>query len=149
MDQIEVSNTVRKSWMSLLSKSTAKELSALWTAFDASPAHQLLRAPEIGSVMVQGRMGATGSGFNLGEVTITRCSVRLHNAVDGHAYVQGRDKDKALQAAFIDALMQTDAAERVQHDILDPLSRRAQTIRKDRAQKAAATKVDFFTLVRG
>ncbi len=149
MSPIDVETKARQGWMSLLAKASTSDLATLWAKYDATPEHNILRAPEVGSVMVQGRQGAVGSGFNLGEITVTRCSVRLSDGTDGHAYVQGRDKNKALQAALIDALMQTSAAEHVQSSILEPLSRSAAETRKARAEKAAATKVDFFTLARG
>ena len=142
-------NDARKSWMSLLAKAPAAELAKLWTNYGATPTHTVLRAPEIGSVMVRGRMGAVGSGFNMGEVTVTRCSVRLETGQDGHAYVQGRDKEKASAAALVDALMQTAEAPGVETAILKPLRAQIETRQKERAEKAAATKVDFFTVARG
>lgn len=141
--------TARKQWMSLLAKAPAEKLAALWAQFDASPDFALLRAPEIGSVMVRGRMGATGDAFNLGETTVTRCSIRLNTGEDGHGYVQGRDKTKALQAALVDAVMQTDAAKRMRATVLTPLEASMRAAKDTRAAKAAATKVDFFTLARG
>lgn len=142
-------NTARKAWMSLLAKAPAAALADLWAAYDCEPAHTLLRAPEIGAVMVRGRAGAVGAPFNLGEMTVTRCAVKLADATVGHGYVQGRDRTKALTAALIDALMQTDAAPRIEAAILSPLRAAAQDKRQARAARAAATKVDFFTLVRG
>ena len=142
-------NATRKAWMSLLAKAPASALAELWESYGTTPEHSVLRAPEIGSVMVRGRMGAVGGGFNLGELTITRCSVRLQDGADGHAYVQGRDKAKALQAALVDGLMQTKAATQVQDAILTPLKDGFDARKATRAAKAAATKVDFFTMVRG
>ena len=139
----------RKAWLSLLAKAPAARLSALWTAAGQAPEHSVLRAPEIGGVMVRGRAGAVGAAFNLGEMTVTRASVRLEAGPVGHGYVQGRGKDHALQAALIDALMQTDAADDIRAQILDPLEREMTAARSARAAKAAATKVDFFTMVRG
>lgn len=141
--------TARKSWMGLLAKAPAAELSALWGALGTSPSHRVLRAPEIGGVMVRGRAGAIGAAFNLGEMTVTRCSVALEDGTVGHAYVQGRDKGKATQAALVDALMQTAAAAHVEQVILAPLRKAAAETKAKRAAKAAATKVDFFTMVRG
>lgn len=139
----------RKAWMGLLAKAPAAELSSHWAAFGAAPAHRVLRAPEIGGAMVRGRAGAIGAAFNLGEMTVTRCSVALDDGTVGHAYVQGRDKDKATQAALVDALMQTPAASKVEQGILAPLRAAASRAKAQRAAKAAATKVDFFTMVRG
>lgn len=139
----------RKSWMSLLAKAPAKDLDRLWQGLGNWPDFTWLRTPETGGVMVRGRAGGTGAPFNLGEVTVTRCSLQLASGEVGHAYVQGRDKDKATRAAVIDALMQTDRAGTLRDRLLTPLAEAAKTRRADRAGKAAATKVDFFTMVRG
>lgn len=135
----------RQHWLGLLARSAPEQLAQL--AADL-PQPQLLRAPEIGAVMVQGRIGTTGAAFNLGEMTVTRCSVRLAGAV-GHAMVQGRDRQHALRAATLDALLQTADAPRIHHEVLAPLAAAEARDRQQRAGKAAATKVDFFTLVRG
>ena len=113
------------------------------------PPHDLLRAPEIGAVMVQGRQGGTGAPFNLGEMTVTRCSVRLDCGAVGHAWVQGRDKDHARRAAVLDALMQTDRAPTLAATVLAPLADDEAARRQAQARKAGATRVEFFTMVRG
>lgn len=136
----------RKDWMGLLARARPDRLAALYPDL---PPHALLRAPEIGAVMVQGRVGGAGQPFNLGEVTVTRCSVRLEDGAVGHAHVQGRDKAHATRAAVLDALLQTDAAAVVTTTVLAPLRHEETTARSARAAKAAATKVEFFTLVRG
>jgi alpha-D-ribose 1-methylphosphonate 5-triphosphate synthase subunit PhnG len=136
----------RKSWISILAKAPPARLAALMPDL---PPHELLRAPEIGAVMVRGRVGGTGAPFNLGEMTVTRCSVRLDEGTVGHAWVQGRDKSHALRAAVADALLQTGAAAEISTQVIQPLSAEASRARTARAAKAAATKVDFFTMVRG
>ena len=142
----EAPNLPRKSWMALLAKAAPQRLAALLSDL---PAHDVLRPPEVGAVMLRGRIGGTGAAFNLGEMTVTRASVRLADGPVGHAWVQGRDKPHALRAAVIDAQMQTEAAARLQREVLDVLAAEAATARVTRAEKAAATKVDFFTMVRG
>lgn len=122
---------------------------ALWDAVDDRPDFNWLRAPEVGGVMVRGRMGGTGAPFNVGEMTVTRCSLVLGDGTVGHGYVQGRSKPKAQAAALIDALMQTDAAESVERSVLTPLAEQVAGTKTKRAAKAAATKVEFFTMVRG
>lgn len=139
----------RQQWLGLLARAPAADLARLWAALGVMPAHRVLRAPEIGGVMVRGRAGAIGAPFNLGEMTVTRASVALDDGTVGHGYVQGRGRDHALQAALVDALMQTAAADRVRAAVLDPLQSAEAARRTDRASRAAATKVDFFTLVRG
>ena len=134
--------------MGLLARADAAAVNKLCAGITL-PDHILLRAPEIGGVMVRGRAGATGGPFNLGEMTVTRCSVKLPCGTIGHAYVQGRDKTQATQAALIDALMQTDDADQIAAKVLDTLREAEQIARASRAAKAAATRVDFFTMVRG
>lgn len=136
----------RKTWMAVLAKAPPARLAHLMPNL---PAHTILRQPEIGAVMVRGRVGATGAAFNLGEMTVTRASVRLATGEVGHAWVQGRDKGHALRAAAVDALMQGDLAADLAVRVLQPLASDAQARRAVRTAKAAGTKVDFFTMVRG
>lgn len=142
----DASPLARKSWMATLAKAPPARLAAL---FPDLPPHHVLRQPEIGAVMVRGRVGGTGAAFNLGEMTVTRASVRLETGEVGHAWVQGRDRAHALRAAAVDALMQTGAAADLATRVLKPLAAEAEAARAARAAKAAATKVDFFTMVRG
>ena len=137
---------LRKTWMATLAKAAPARLAALLPHL---PDHAILRQPEIGAVMVRGRIGATGAPFNLGEMTVTRASLRLATGEVGHAWVQGRDKAHALRAAVVDALMQTGDAPRLAAEVLQPLEAEVARQRDSRAGKAAATKVDFFTMVRG
>lgn len=149
MDGSSDPNAARKAWLSVLAKAPAPQVAALWGAAGFDAAHDVLRAPEIGAVMVRGRAGAAGAPFNLGEMTVTRASVRLATGEVGHGYVQGRDKNHAHKAALVDALMQTDQALAVEAAIIAPLRDAADSRRATRAAKAAATKVDFFTIARG
>ena len=142
----DASPLARKTWMATLAKAVPSRLAAL---FPDLPPHAVLRQPEIGAVMVRGRVGGTGAAFNLGEMTVTRASVRLASGEVGHAWVQGRDKAHALRAAALDALMQTDRAADLAARVLRPLQSEAEAGRAARAERAAATKVDFFTMVRG
>jgi alpha-D-ribose 1-methylphosphonate 5-triphosphate synthase subunit PhnG len=136
----------RKTWMGLLARAKPDRLAEL---FPDLPTHSLLRAPEVGAVMVRGRIGGDGDAFNLGEMTITRCSLALQGGLVGHAHVQGRDKSHALRAAVLDALLQSAEAPRLRAAVLAPLRAEEAARREARAAKAAATRVEFFTLVRG
>ena len=127
----------RKEWMGLLARAPAGQPPVI------------LRSPEIGSVMVRGRAGGTGAPFNVGEMTVTRCSLKLGCGTVGHAYVQGRNKDDARSAALVDALMQTAQADTVRAAVVETLKAEEDARRHVRAAKAAATKVEFFTMVRG
>lgn len=145
----EISKDARRAWMGLLSQADEAELTRLWRAFECDPTFEWLRAPEAGGVMLRGRMGGSGAPFNLGEMTVTRCALTLADGTVGHAYVQGRSKPKAEIAAKVDALMQTDQAEALQAALLQPLEAARHSRKTARAAKAAATKVEFFTMVRG
>ena len=136
----------RRHWLSVLAKAPPQRLAAL---FPELPKYDLLRSPEVGAVMVRGRLGGTGAPFNLGEMTVTRCSVRLDSGAVGHAWVQGRDRAHATRAAVIDALMQGEERGSLAPSVIDVLWHEAQAARETRARKAAATKVEFFTMVRG
>jgi alpha-D-ribose 1-methylphosphonate 5-triphosphate synthase subunit PhnG len=138
----------RKAWLGLLAKADGAQVEALCAPW-ADTTFDWLRPPEVGGVMVRGRMGGTGAPFNLGEMTVTRCALRLPSGEVGHGYVQGRNKAHSQRAAMIDALMQTDASAQIRADVLAPLQASAAEVKAARAEKAAATKVDFFTMVRG
>lgn len=138
--------TARQAWIGLLARARPDRVAALLPDL---PDHAVLRAAEVGAVMVRGRVGAVGAPFNLGEMSVTRCSVRLTEGAVGHGYVQGRDKDHARRAAVLDALMQTAQGPVVRAAVLDVLAAEEAARRLARAEKAAATRVDFFTLVRG
>ena len=109
-----------------------------------------LKPVESGLVMLRGRIGGDGAPFNLGEATVTRAVVELPTGERGFAHILGRDAEKARLAAIVDALWQR-AAERgdVETIVLSPIAERlAAEAAKTRAE-TAATRVDFFTLVRG
>ena len=144
-DEIEA----RKAWLSVLAKADAGAVAACWSNLGIAPEHEVLRAPEIGAVMVRGRAGGHGAAFNLGEMTVTRASVRLAEGPVGHGYVQGRSKAHALTAALVDALMQTDQCDEIAAAVVTPLRQAAEAAKAQRAAKAEATKVDFFTMARG
>jgi alpha-D-ribose 1-methylphosphonate 5-triphosphate synthase subunit PhnG len=140
-------STPRREVMGLLARAKPDMLARLFAALPEAP-YVWLRPPQIGLVMVQGRMGGEGGAFNLGEMTVTRCVLRLDKGAVGHATVQGRDKTHATQAALADALWQADPAV-IEAALLAPLRTAELARRSERAAKAAATRVEFFTLVRG
>jgi alpha-D-ribose 1-methylphosphonate 5-triphosphate synthase subunit PhnG len=139
----------RRAWMGLMARAPAGRVAALLDATAPRPRFEWLRAPDHGSVMVRGRTGATGAPFNLGEMTVTRCALRLGTGEEGHAWLQGRRRADAEAAALVDAMMQTGAAPDLRARVLAVLRDEAESRRSTRAAKAAATRVDFFTLMRG
>ncbi|MBY6004524.1 phosphonate C-P lyase system protein PhnG [Salipiger bermudensis] len=149
MNVTEVGIEARQRWMGLLARAPSARLAALFEAAGEAPAHDWLRVPETGGVMLRGRAGGTGAAFNMGEMTVTRCALRLESGEVGHGYVQGRDKAHAERAALVDALMQGPRASAMRAAVIEPLAEAEAASRRERAAKAAATKVEFFTMVRG
>ncbi len=147
-------NPVRRAdWMAVLAKAPLALLeSALASHSVAAP--QWLRAPETGLLMVQGRAGATGERFNLGEVTVTRCALRLSPSASlaaqvGVAYILGRSHRHAHLAAAADALLQDPAQhEALQASLLEPVRQHLALQRAVRHSRAQSTKVEFFTVAR-
>lgn len=119
----------------------------------ADTPHHWLRPPETGLMMVQGRVGGTGERFNLGEVTVTRCALRLsgvtNNALVGVSYVLGRNHRLAQLAAVADALLQDPSQlAALQANLLNPLREHLQQQQTERHARAQTTKVDFLTVAR-
>ena len=141
-------NPGRKAALDVLAAAPAKALAELWDRWADKPAHTKVRGPEVGLVMVRGRAGGGGAPFNLGEASVSRASVRIVSGEVGHGYCLGRDMAKAEAIAVIDALWQRDPA-RVEAEIIAPLRALAATADQKRRDESAATKVDFFTMVRG
>jgi len=109
-----------------------------------------LRAPETGLVMLRGRIGGDGAAFNLGEATVTRAAVQIASGEVGIAYILGRHQQKARLSAICDALWQSKRhRDTVEQRVLAPIRTRVDGERNRQRAKTAATRVDFFTLVRG
>jgi alpha-D-ribose 1-methylphosphonate 5-triphosphate synthase subunit PhnG len=140
----------RRAALAVLAQAAAEEIAAGLAALGPTPAHDEVRPAETGLVMVRGRIGGDGAPFNLGEATVTRCAVQLASGEIGFGYVLGRDRDKARLAALCDALWQSaEHRAAIEGTVLTPLrARQAERLARARAE-TAATKVDFFTLVRG
>ena len=136
--------------LAALSAATGDELDAGLLALVPTPTYEELRPPEIGLVMVRGRIGGDGQQFNCGEATVTRAVVRLADGALGYGFRLGRDKDTARKAAILDGLwMSLAGSAAVERTVVDVvrvrLAREAQLL----AERTAATRVEFFTLVRG
>jgi len=139
--------------MAVLAGAGAHELESAWARLSRHPEYETLRGPETGLVMVRGRIGGSGGAFNLGEMTMTRCAIRLRAATGeaavGFGFVAGRNARHAELAAIFDALLQSDSeSERIRRDVIEPLDAARRARKSDAAAKAAATRVDFFTMVR-
>jgi alpha-D-ribose 1-methylphosphonate 5-triphosphate synthase subunit PhnG len=139
----------RKAAMTVLAHSDAAGIASRLEAL-VLPDHEILREPENGLVMVRGRIGGDGAPFNLGEATVARAAVRLSTGEVGFGYTLGRDRQKARMIALCDALIQSNEfAVAVEAEVIAPLRMQMISMRNARAAETAATRVDFYTLVRG
>lgn len=139
----------RKAAMAVLAHSDAKEIAGRLGELEL-PAYESLREDENGLVMMRGRVGGDGAPFNLGEATVSRAAVRLASGEMGFGYTLGRDREKARMIALCDALVQAGGfADRVEARVIAPLRVAMLARRARKAAESAATKVDFYTMVRG
>lgn len=139
----------RKAAMAVLAHSATADIAQYLEAI-AVPPHEHLREPENGLVMVRGRVGGDGAPFNLGEATVSRAAVRLSTGEVGFGYTLGRDRQKARMIALCDALIQApEHAGAVETKVLAPLRAAVASERNRKAAETAATRVDFYTMVRG
>jgi alpha-D-ribose 1-methylphosphonate 5-triphosphate synthase subunit PhnG len=141
-------DTIRQEALGVLANADMKELSTAWDTWENRPEVQMIRGPETGLIMLRGRTGGGGAPFNLGEATVSRASVRIGTGEVGHGYCLGRDEEKAKLIAVIDALFQREP-DNIEFAILRPLRDAAAARDKQRQEETAATKVEFFTMVRG
>jgi alpha-D-ribose 1-methylphosphonate 5-triphosphate synthase subunit PhnG len=138
----------RSAMMAVCAEASRHELAHVLDAIRPDAVRDL-RAPEIGLVMLRGRMGGDGAAFNLGEATIARAAVEVDGIGTGFAYHLGRDTERARQAAIIDALWQAPARRDEVEALLGPVRERIEAERARSARQVAATRVNFFTLARG
>ena len=137
----------RRQWLRVLSCATTDDMRAIFVGITCEST--TLRAPEVGLAMVTGRVGATGSPFGLGEMTMTRCVVQVGEAM-GVGYVRGRDPEHARQVAVADALLQGPRHDEIVAVVLTPLAETQR--RRRRAEREAGvetSRVQFLTMVRG
>ena len=141
--------SARQSVMAAMARAEPVELEAILADLAPVPAASDLRPPEIGLVMLRGRTGGEGAPFNLGEATVSRAAVRLEGGATGFAYRLGRQANAARAAAMIDALWQDEARRAAVEAALEPVRTRLAGEEGQVRAETAATKVEFFTLVRG
>lgn len=140
----------RQNAMGILAKASAQDLAKAWKNIGLEPSYTVIRPAEIGLVMVRGRAGGTGAPFNMCEATVTRCVIALDDGTTGFGQTLGREKQKVLLAALIDALwQQQEHRVLVETKVLQPLASAQEQAENETRAEVAATKVDFFTMVRG
>ena len=133
--------------MATLARASVDQIESLLESASPLPGHRVIRGPEIGLTMLRGRAGGDGAAFNLGEATITRCSVSLEDGTLGHCWRLGRDRRAAELAALLDAALQSsDHHAPLMAAVIQPLRQRQAEAALLTARRAAATEVRFATL---
>jgi alpha-D-ribose 1-methylphosphonate 5-triphosphate synthase subunit PhnG len=136
--------------MRTLAQAREGELQSVLAGLHPLPAFADLRPPEVGLIMVRGRVGGDGQPFNLGEATVTRAAVRLESGEMGFSYRLGRHPETARLSALVDALWQRqEMRPLIESRVLAPMRERQAEEAARRRAETAATKVDFFTVARG
>lgn len=142
--------STRQEWMALLALADDRHLRAVWDSLEERPEYRVVRGPETGLVMVRARAGNTGARFNLGEMSVTRCTVALASGVIGHAWIAGTKAEHARLAALFDAMLQAqDTAGGLLPTVVEPLRQVRSAYLVRRQAEVRPSRVDFFTLVRG
>ncbi|MEO5806483.1 phosphonate C-P lyase system protein PhnG [Devosia sp.] len=146
--QVADTTEPRRLALTALAAAPSGALNTAWAEWADKPEFRAVRGPETGLVMMRGRAGGGGAPFNLGEATVSRATIKLETGEIGHGYCLGRDLEKARLIAVFDALFQRDP-QRVETQLLVPLRTIATAHDLKKREETAATKVDFFTMVRG
>lgn len=144
----------RRRWLGVLARASRAELEAAKGLIEQrlGPVDmpRFLRRPEIGMAMVRGRAGGDGAAFNLGEMTVTRCTLQFSDGRLGCAYLAGRRLEESVLVALIDGLLQDRRhGAALADDVIEPLAEALAARRNQRLAKSQPTKVEFFTMVRG
>jgi alpha-D-ribose 1-methylphosphonate 5-triphosphate synthase subunit PhnG len=137
----------RQRWLGILSRASFTAIETLMRNAPALSDHVVLRGPETGMAMLRGRIGGGGAAFNLGEMTMSRCSIRDAGGWIGHGYASGRDASKVELIARLDAALQNPATHDVWHRSVVATLQAEQSARHAVTEaEAARTDVKFFTL---
>jgi alpha-D-ribose 1-methylphosphonate 5-triphosphate synthase subunit PhnG len=138
----------RRDWMQLLARAPLAMLEN-WMHSAGDGGRIWLRKPEIGLAMLRARTGGAGERFNLGEVTLTRCALRIETGEVGIAYVKGRSLRQAELAAYADALLQAAPwRDAVWRRLIEPVRAHLEVKAARDRHRAQATRVDFLTMAR-
>ncbi len=150
MGESDSATKLRQAWLRELACSHFDDLVELFDGVITPLNVQFrdLKKPEVGLVLVAGRVGAIGDPFGVGEVTVSRCVIEL-DGVTGVGYIRGRNPHHARMIAVIDALLQGERADIAKRLVVDPLVERRQQRERSRSAEVNASRVEFFTLVRG
>ena len=145
----ETAGLERRRTMEALAKADLSVLEDAWNRLAPTPAYTVVRGPETGLVMIRGRIGGGGAPFNLGEATVSRATIRLESGEIGFGQMLGLAPRKAELAALFDALAQRAEHASVVAELVVSIETKVAEEDAEHLRRTAATRVDFFTMVRG
>lgn len=145
----ETTSLERRRAMEALAKADLSILEDAWSGVEPKPGYTAVRGPETGLVMIRGRIGGGGAPFNLGEATVSRATIRLETGEIGFGQTLGLAPRKAELAAIFDALAQCEEHAAVVTDLVASIEATVAEQDAEHLRRTAATRVDFFTMVRG
>jgi alpha-D-ribose 1-methylphosphonate 5-triphosphate synthase subunit PhnG len=126
----------RQSWMATLARASTIEIEQHLAKCSPLPVYTRIRGPELGLIMVRGQTGGRGAPFNIGEMTVCRCTVLTVDGFTGHAYV----------AALLDGVLQDPRRGDLKVKVVGALAAQQAEYKARLAVKAAATRVQFFAM---
>ncbi|CCK81347.1 phosphonate C-P lyase system protein PhnG [Desulfobacula toluolica] len=147
---MEIKKTTRKKWMELLATASLKDLKTAQKNLNAEIDYEYIVKPETGMLMVQARADGSHSRFHLGEMSVSKCVLKVQEQYIGYAMTAGSDPAHSELAALFDGLLQTpEYHDVIKTNLINKLAEKQ--IKKDikLEQEVAETRVEFFTLKRG
>jgi alpha-D-ribose 1-methylphosphonate 5-triphosphate synthase subunit PhnG len=147
---IAAMDTDRQRWMALLGGASVKDLETEKEKLRPDIDWEFILKPEVGLLMVQSKADGSHPGFNLGEMSVTKCVLQVQGQYLGYAVILGSDLVHAELAALFDGLLQhPDFRDDLKNSLISNLALKQKE--KDRAleKETADTRVEFFTLKRG
>ena len=139
----------RQHWQMVLTKSSSEDIYQFWYALNLQINYEIIQPAVVSMLMVKGKMGGFDNAFNLSEVTVTRCIIQTQDGHRGIVTQLGRDTQKALICALIDAMLLSNLHAVILQEVIIPLERVLKQKQQALYAQAQSTKVDFFTMVRG
>lgn len=150
VDEFKKDRAERQSWISLLGSADKPRLQQAWDEIRPKVTHTLVSGPETGLVMVRAREDGEGPRFNLGEMTVSKCVLKVDDTYLGYGMVMGSDLKHAKLAALLDGLCQHPGfGPALKAGLLKDLSQQREEQEAAMAEEASRTRVEFFTLKRG
>lgn len=140
----------RSEWMTVLALSHPSDIEERLEGVGPLPQFSFVRRPHHASVALRARSSRTGVLFEPGEMTMTRCIIKIDPDVFGYAYVGGRNLRHAALAALLDAVLQRGGDQQMLvqtliSELKSLIDRRQEQVRR----QAQASAVDFSVQMQG